>query len=204
MADEQGIDVAWPQGAHFPWEYEKDKIVFGMAKATEGTSLTDPDFGHNWDAMWWLRPDHRLPRFAYHFFRPNQDPVAQAVHFTATVKAHGLLPGDNLVMDLEVSDGLDAVPVAARGVTFLRTVNDLAPGHRVLVYTMPSFAEAGNCAGMGSWHLWIANYGVERPAVPEPWKDWTFWQSGDSPVDTDVFNGDEAALLEFCRMPATR
>jgi GH25 family lysozyme M1 (1,4-beta-N-acetylmuramidase) len=200
----EGIDVAWPQGAHFPWEFERGKIAFGMAKATEGTGLTDPDFGHNWDSMWWLRPDHRLPRFAYHFFRAAEDPVAQAVHFTSVVKAHGLLPGDNLVMDLEVSDGLEPAGVAARGVTFLRTVNELAPGHRVLVYTMPSFAEAGNCAGMGSWYLWIANYDVQRPAVPAPWKDWTFWQCGDSPVDTDVYKGTGEQLLEFCRMPDRR
>ena len=200
----EGIDVAWPQGTHGPFDLGRGKITFGMCKATEGTSLVDPTFAADWNAMWWLQPDHRLPRFAYHFLRPNQDPVAQAEHFVTTVKAHGLMPGDNLVMDLEVNDGLDPGPVAARGVEFLRHVNDLAPGHRVLAYTFPSFAQAGNCAGMASWSLWIADYGVSRPAVPAPWKDWTFWQNGDSPVDTDVFNGDDAALLDFCRMPAHR
>jgi len=200
----EGIDVAWPQGAHFPWEFQKDKIAFGMCKATEGTGLADPDFAPNWDAMWWLRPDHRLPRFAYHFFRPNLDPAAQAAYFVARVKAHGLMPGDNLVMDLEVDDGLDHAAVAARGTEFLRHVNELAPGHRVLVYTFVSFAEAGNCAGMDPWYLWIADYGVSRPAVPAPWSQWTFWQNGDSPQDTDVFNGDGAALLAFCRMPDRR
>ena len=118
-----GIDVAWPQGAHGPFELQRDKIAFGMCKATEGTGLTDPTFAADWDAMWWLRPDHRLPRFAYHFLRPGQDPVAQAAHFVSVVKEHGLMPGDNLVMDLEVNDGLDPAPVAARGTEFLRHVN---------------------------------------------------------------------------------
>lgn len=210
MSEQPGIDVAWPQGARYNWEQWAGKISFGICKATEGTGLVDVGLENNWDSMWFLRPDRRLPRFAYHFFRAAEDPVEQARFFVATVKQHGLLPGDNLFADFEstgddgLNDGVHPAVFASRAVTFLRTVNSLAPGHRVLPYMNTSFGEAGNGAGMASWFLWLASYGVQSPAVPSPWTRWTFWQKGDDPIDTDLFNGTEEQLLIFCRMPAKR
>jgi lysozyme len=201
---EQGIDVAWPQGAHFPWAAEAGKIQFGMCKATEGATLLDPDFAANWNGMWEM--DRMMPRFAYHVFDFETSPADQAEFCVTTVKAHGLLPGDNLVLD--VSDGLtfDLAPevLAARGVAFLHAANALAPGHRVLVYTDVSFAEAGGCAGMGAWFLWVAEYGVSAPRVPAPWTAWTFWQRSDDGLDLDVFTGTREQLLAFTRMPDKR
>lgn len=204
MTDPEGIDVAWPQGARYNWHQWAGRIQFGMCKATEGLTIRDPDLGPNWDAMWWLRPDHRLPRFAYHYLHPRDNPADQARFFVDAVRARGLLPGDNLVMDLETSDGLAPPVVASRARTFLHTANGLAPGHRVLVYTNPSFAAEGNCSGLSPWFLWIANYGVLHPTVPRPWTHWTFWQTGDSGVDTDRFNGTAEQLRAFTRMPDKR
>lgn len=207
---EQGIDVAWPQGARYNWRQWADRISFGMCKAVEGDAGTDPDFGDNWDAMWWVRPDHRLPRFAYLFFHASLNSVVQAAHLVATVRGHGLLPGDNFVLDMEPTgedgrnDGLPPEIVAERARECLQHINSLAPGHRVLPYCDKSFADAGNCQGLGSWYLWLASYGVAAPAVPAPWTRWTFWQCGDTPVDTDRFNGTHDQLLAFTRMPDHR
>ena len=200
----QGIDVSSWQGASFPWQQWKGRIGFGLVKAVEGDSETDPDFGRNWDSMWQMQADHRFPRFAYGFFHPSQDPVVQAAHLVATVKGHGLLPGDNFVVDMETDDGLPPAVVAERARTCLQHVNELAPGHRVLVYTMPSFALEGHCEGLGAWRLWLADYDVPAPTAPAPWDRATFWQYSDRPVDGDRFLGDEAALLTFCRMPDKR
>ena len=202
-----GIDVAWPQG-RYDWQQQAGRISFGMCKATEDTGLIDPYFEDNWNGMWSL--DRTMPRFAYHFFRAASEPAAQAAHFVSAVKARGLLPGANLVADFESTDddGLnDGVPpwqFAPRAVAFLREVNTLAPDHRVLPYSNPSFAGAGNCAGMGSWFWWVADYGVSAPKMAGPWSTWTFWQCNDVPVDTDLFNGSVAELRAFCRMPASR
>jgi GH25 family lysozyme M1 (1,4-beta-N-acetylmuramidase) len=205
-----GIDVSWAQGA-YDWGQQAGKLAFAMVKATEGAALTDPTFERNWDALWSLRPDHRLPRFAYCFFHAADDPAAQAEHLVAVVRERGLLPGDNFVLDLEATDGSGIYndgrypeATAAAAAAFLHRVNALAPGHRVLVYTSPAFAAAGNTAGLGAWYCWIADYGVASPAVPAPWEHWTFWQSGIRGVDQDVFNGDEDALLAFTRMPDKR
>jgi lysozyme len=205
----RGIDVSRWQG-DFDWRTQPG-LAFGMCKATEGTGLADPEFGHNWDAMWWYQADHRMPRFAYHFFHAALDPVRQAEFFVGTVRARGLAMGDNFVFDWEATDpdtGLNdqihPQVAAAQGVKFLHHVNAIAPGHRILVYSYPAFIRAGNCAGMDAWHLWIANYLVSQPEVPAPWSSWAFWQDGDSPIDTDRYNGDLASLYAFTRMPDKR
>jgi GH25 family lysozyme M1 (1,4-beta-N-acetylmuramidase) len=73
-----------------------------MCKVTEGLTITDPYFVNNWNAMWEL--SHTMPRFGYHYFHASDDPVKQAERFVATMKPHGLLPGDNLVLDLEATE----------------------------------------------------------------------------------------------------
>ena len=200
----QGIDISNIQGGEFPWQQWRGKIGFGLIKAVEGDGFTDPDFGRNWDSLWCLQADHRLPRFAYSFFHPAQDPVVQAAHLVATVKGHGLLPGDIFVLDLEVTDGLPPHLVAERAKVCLQHVNELAPGHRVLLYTMPSFAQAGNCEGLDPWRLWLADYGVPAPTAPKPWDRCTMWQYSDQPIDGDRFMGTEDELLAFTRMPDCR
>jgi lysozyme len=206
---EPGIDVSYAQGK-FNWTAQHGKVAFGAAKATEGLTVTDPQFKANWDGMWFLNGTHTVPRFAYHFFHASDNPEDQAAHLVSTVKAHGLLAGDNLLLDLEAtsSDGrndhIAPATVAARAKACLEAINTLAPNHRVLLYTNPAFAKAGNCAGLEPWFLWLASYGVSKPAVPAPWKTWTFWQNSGATLDTDRYNGTEAQLLAFTRMPKSR
>ncbi len=170
MSQPQGIDVAYPQGPRYNWRQWQGKISFGMCKATEGLTITDSTFVSNWNAMWEL--NRLMPRFAYHFFHASDNPVKQAERLVAAVKPHGLLPGDNLVMDLEATnssgsnDGVSPSVVAERARTFLHTANGLAPNHRVLLYTNPGFAETGACAGLNPWALWVADYGVSSRPCP--------------------------------------
>ena len=86
----------------------------------------------------------------------------------------------------------------------LRHINALAFDHRVLPYMNPAWAQAGGSAGMDSWFLWQAEYGVDAPSVPPPWNRWTFWHYTDQPIDGDRYNGTQAELLRFCRMPNNR
>lgn len=204
----QGIDVSQWQGS-FDWSARAGKIGFAMAKATEGDAVTDPEFAANWDGMWAL--DRQMPRFAYSYFHASLDPVAQAAHLVATVAGRGLLAGDNFVLDVEatdetsgLNDGRPPEVTAAAAAACLREVNRLAPGHRVLVYTNPGFAEAGNCEGLGAWYLWVANYGVSSPRVPAPWDRWTFWQWSGDPLDLDRFSGSAESLRALTRMPDRR
>lgn len=202
MTGVQGIDVSNNNGT-LDWTPWRDQISFAMMKASEGVGFIDSQFGRNWNQAWRISGG-KMVRVAYHFGHPGQDPVHQADILTTQARKHGLKPGDHYALDLEVTDGQSPDHVAAWAQKFAHRINHVNPGHRCLIYTYPAFAEAGNCAGLEPWFLWIANYGVAAPAVPAPWHEWKFWQYQGTGIDRDMWNGTEQELLDFMRMPAWR
>jgi len=193
VADAQGIDVSSFQGA-FDWQAEKGRISFAFAKATEGSTITDPEFARNWQQMKAIG----LVRGAYHFGHPKNGAAADAAAFLSAVRAQGLEPGDLLALDLETTDGLGPAQVAEYGRNWCSKV-EAATGRKPIVYTFIDFARAGNCAGLGGYPLWIADPSAPagHPTVPGPWTTWAFHQYATTTVDRDVFNGDTAALKKF-------
>lgn len=190
-----GEDVSAYQGA-YQWP---GNLSFGFAKATEGTFYQDPQFKHNWDALW----SAKKLRGAYHFGHPSTSAVAQAQYFVAFVKAHGLLDLDALALDLEVSDGLSAAQVAAWAVQFVAEVRRLT-GKNVFVYTMHSFIWGGYLAGLSAQPLWIAdpNSRPGQPSPVTPWKVWSLDQYGQNGVDEDVLNGDASTWARLVNVGA--
>ena len=175
---------------------------FAFIKATEGTGYVNPYFAQDWKGT----KANGILRGAYHFFHPEDDPIAQANHFTKTV---GALSYDDLpsVIDLEITGGVGAGTIASRTKTFLKAVED-ATGKRPILYTYVSFwsSTMGNPPGFEGYPLWIANYGVNCPNVPGDWKTWPFWQYASSGgisgvngsnVDHNVFNGTLDELISF-------
>lgn len=213
MAFARGIDVSNHNG-QFNWA-AYPSIDFAFMKAVEitpGGMYYDTEFPRNM-AVTAEQYHRKLVRHPYGFAHPAEAVKPQADALVGYSKDHGMLPGDHFMMDLEVTDGLPAAEVSKFGVAFCHAVNKAAPGHRCIDYTFLAFAEAGNCAGQWPWRLYIADWDVKTPTVPQPWAGrglaWKYWQfaqgSADgSKPDLDVFNGDRAALLDFCRMPADR
>ncbi len=198
MANAAGIDLSSFQPS-FDWSAEKGRISFAFIKATEGVTITDPDFAANWQAAKALG----IVRGAYHFAHPKNGAATEARAFLATVQAHGLQAGDLLALDLETSDALSPARVAEYARNWCADVHH-ATGHTPIVYTFLAFAEQGNCAGLGHYPLWIAEPSAPagRPVVPRPWSTWAFHQYGTArvgtnTVDVNVFNGDTAALKKF-------
>jgi lysozyme len=191
----KGIDVSAWQG-DFNWAAWKGAISFGSTKATESNNFQDPTFAANWERMKTLD----VFRFAYHFAHADVPSVDQSGFFCETVKKQGLLPSDNFVLDLEASYSMTPSYVAAWAIDWIHEVEKILPGHRILVYTYPYFAEEGYCAGLEKHDLWIANYDVNQPTVPKPWKSWTFWQNVGTGLDRDIFNGTQAELEKFCTL----
>jgi lysozyme len=187
-----GIDVSNNNGV-FDWDRWQGHIQFAMAKATETDDFQDAQFERNWDAMRKLG----IKRLAYHYAEPAVSPARQARFFLNTVSKYGINRDDNFVLDLEQTDGMSPVDVSFWAWTFCHTVNTLRPHHRTIVYTYPSFADAGNCAQLGGHPLWVANYGVPAPEVPPPWRTWRFWQYVGTPLGLDKFNGSKAELDKF-------
>jgi lysozyme len=203
VANAAGIDLSSFQPS-FDWSAEKGRISFAFIKATEGRTITDPDFAANWQAAKALG----IVRGAYHFAHPRNGAATDSQAFLATVRAHGLQAGDLLALDLETSDGLSPARVAEYARNWCTDVHK-ATGHTPIVYTFLSFAQQGNCAGLGHYPLWIAEPSAPagRPVVPKPWSTWKFHQFGtarvgSNTVDVNVFNGDTAALKKFANPTA--
>jgi lysozyme len=193
VADAQGIDVSSFQGA-FDWQAVKGTISFAFVKATEGSTIVDPEFARNWQQIKAIG----LVRGAYHFGHPKNGAASDARAFLAAVRAQGLARGDLLALDLETTDGLAPAQVAAYARNWCAEVG-AATGRKPIVYTFIDFAREGNCAGLGGYPLWIADPSspAGHPTVPSPWTTWHFHQYATTLVDRDVFNGDTAALKKF-------
>ena len=198
-----GIDVSHYQGSVNWASVKKAGNSFGFAKATEGTSYTDPNFASNWSRM---KNAGVIPG-AYHFGRPGSSATTQAAHFVNTVKAAqgGLSGGLQLVLDLETTDGKTPAQVKAWMETFLSEIQRLT-GKPAIIYTGYYFwrDSVGNPSSNYNCPLWIASYN-SAPTIPAAWSYYTFWQYTDSGVvsgvggnvDQDKFNGSLTTLRKF-------
>jgi len=187
-----GIDVSNYQGT-VNWVSVKNAgNSFAFAKATEGTTYTDPSFARNWYYM----QQAGIVRGAYHYGRPGSDPVAQAKFFVTQVgNRSGAL---QLVLDLETTDGRTPAQVWAWTQSFMAEIQTLT-GKPGIIYTGYYFwrDSVGNPTNNLNCPLWIAAYGVSSPMVPPAWSTWTFWQYSDTgsvpgvsgAVDLDYFHG---------------
>ncbi|MCZ7686176.1 MAG: GH25 family lysozyme [Sandaracinaceae bacterium] len=108
------------------------------------------------------------------------------------------------VVDVEATDGQSSATIVARLGQWLDRV-ETATGRTPIIYTGYYFWRDNVGADFSSYPLWIANYSATCPDVPDPWTRWEFFQTSSTgrvagiagDVDTDLFNGDEARLLDF-------
>ena len=202
-----GIDVSHHEGAIDWARVAGAGVGFAVIKATQGVTFVDPLFADNWEQA----GRAGLVRGAYHYFRPEDDPAAQADFLLATAgpPAYGDLP---LAIDLETASGLPADAVVARARTFLARLAERT-GRLPLVYTSRAFftGALGGPAGFERYPLWAASWQASCPSIPDaPWRDWVLWQSSSTgavagiagAVDLDRFNGSLAELRAFVAAPA--
>ncbi len=197
-----GMDVSYYETS-VDWAMAKQAgIEFAFIRATDGTQYIDPKF-----PMYWAGAKAAgVIRGAYQFFRPAEDPIAQAdllLQQIGTIEPGDLPP----VIDVEVNGGLSTAGVAAAVQAWADHIA-AAIGRPPIVY-----------AGLYSWHdltasydittspLWVAQYtSAACPDIPLPWTRWAFWQDTStgsitgvpgSTLDLDVFNGTHDDLVAF-------
>jgi lysozyme len=205
----QGVDVSHYDGTIDWTKVKASGRDFAIMKATETTTYVDPTFATNWTGA----KNAGVVRGAYHFFRANVDPIAQADWFLAKlgpVEAGDLPP----TLDLETTDGQTGATIAANAIKWLDHVA-AKTGVKPILYTSPSFVTGtlGSPAGFETHAtLWVANWGVTCPDVPTPFTKWSFWQNSSTgtvtgipatAVDLDQFDGTLAQLKAFAIQPAT-
>lgn len=190
-ASTAGIDVSHHQGDIAWSRVRRAGIAFAFIRISDGETAADPKFATNWhDAK-----RAGVLRGAYQFFRPAEDPIAQATLVVRALRQHGLgeLPP---VLDIEVTGGLPLARVIANARVWIEYVRSQL-GVEPIVYTNPGMWRWTSANELARQPLWVAHYTTSCPSVPPPWSRWTFWQYTDAgridgidaAVDLDVFPG---------------
>lgn len=195
-----GIDVSYYQG-NINWASVKASgKQFAIIRYSDGTGFIDPKFETNWKNA----KAAGLTVGAYQFFRPGQDPIAQADALVNKLAALGGTGRPNLppMIDVEVKDGVSNANIIARVNQWLARVQSRT-GRQPLLYSGPGFWNGlGNPTPSPLPYLCDAHWGPTCPTVPSPWGRLRFWQysatgsvpgiSGD--VDLDLYNGSLAEM----------
>lgn len=196
-----GFDVSEYQ-SEIEWEKidkieEEFPLSFVFIRATAGSATTDSRFKENWEAA----KEHYFVRGAYHYYRPNENSIAQADNFIRTVKLKkGDLPP---VLDIEKLPRTQSVDSLKKGLR--RWLTHVEKHYKVkpIIYSGESYYTDFLKKEFKGYPLWIANYNffVERIQ-----KDWRFWQFTEKAqvvgvkgmVDINVFNGNREDLKALC------
>ncbi|MEW2250807.1 glycoside hydrolase family 25 protein [Streptomyces sp. NPDC006975] len=179
----RGIDVSAYQSS----TYGTDGLSFVFVKATEGRSYVNPKLA----AQTKHGRDAGLVVGFYHFLWPG-NLTAQAEYFLSKAPDR---PGDLLAVDWETT-GEGTHASTAEKDRFLRTLKQMRPHNRVLLYCNRHFwlnVDTTSYAGDG---LWIADYVTAgKPRIKASWR---FHQYTDDPHDLDVARfADRAALRDW-------
>ncbi|KAI1848326.1 hypothetical protein JX265_008893 [Neoarthrinium moseri] len=201
----QGFDISnWQTSVDFEEAYSNG-ARFVIIKATEGSDWIDASFSSHYTQA----TQAGLIRGGYHFARPSSSSGAtQATFFLA----HGggwtgdgiTLPG---MLDLEAGSsgqcwGLSTNAMVAWIKDFSDTYHEKT-GRYPMLYTNPSWWKecTSNSKVFSQTNpLVLARWASEVGTIPGGWSAQTIWQYDDSyPYggDSDLFNGDEAALKKF-------
>ena len=199
-----GIDVSHWNGDLLNELPKLPNIEFIICKATQGTSIVDDMFTHNWK----LITQAKRIKGAYHFYVVNEDPIAQAEHFWAQIKnlsPHDLAP----IVDIERANTqphkpLDKLELQMDLLAFLHKLELLA-NRKPMIYTSTAFANTYiTSERFNQYPLWLADYtDKSQPEIPVVWQQTGFkiWQRSESyhiqsqVADLDIYLGDINKLV---------
>lgn len=164
---------------------------FVYLKCTDGALEYDPKYAEFSQAC----QQEGLLQGAYHFFRPELDPISQAKHFLShtNMKVQNPLP---YVLDWEVADGTSPQQDVAAAQKFLDYVQSQTGKLPMIYGGHYSLNSLDLPETFSKYPLWLADYNFV-PELPNIWKSWTFWQhtsKGTIPgvtgaCDMNYFNG---------------
>jgi len=204
----KGVDVSKWQ-ASIDWTQVKSQgYEFAFIRASDGLNYPDGQFKANWQGA----KAAGVIRGVYQFFRPGQDPIAQADLMLAKMQDAGWLESADLpcVIDIEVADGQSTTTIRQKSLQWLQYVEQKT-GKKPIVYTAAGWSTVlGN--SLSAYPLWIANYTGDPasscPLMPDGWQTWLFWQYtskgpvagvGSKDVDKNVWDGTLSQLKSYAQ-----
>jgi GH25 family lysozyme M1 (1,4-beta-N-acetylmuramidase) len=197
-----GVDVSTYQGTVDWAKVKASGRAFAITRVGDGLG-GDNTFDANWAGI----KANGMVRGAYQYFRASDDPKQQADILLAKIGT----PADGDLaptLDLETLDGQSAATVVANVKTWLSYVKQKT-GRTPMIYTSPGFWPSIGNPDLSAYVLWVAHWGTTCPSMPTGWSTWQFHQDADNgtvsgisgAVDTDVFDGDQAALNAIASNP---
>ncbi len=189
-----GIDISRWEGRIDFERVRKNGIRIVYIKATQGTDYVDPDFERNY------RDAHKegLAIGFYHYVtaRSINEAREEARFFASHIreKVQHVKPA----MDFEVFGELTTAEIREISQHFLTTLEEKTK-HKPVIYSDSSNASSRFADDrFREYPLWIAEYGVTRPNMENPWHRWSGWQYTDRGrvrgisgyVDRDYFRRD--------------
>lgn len=197
-------------------DFAKMESNAGYIIIRSGQNLwADPDFKLNWQTAKGV-----LPRGSYWFYDSRVEPKRQAdlwvSLFPSTGSGHRADDFGELPLFCDFEDNYDGQYGRWQDwYDFIEGLKSLLPaGKEIGIYTAYYYwlertvvkgIPAASLEYFKQYPLWVANYKVEKPLVPKPWTEWTFWQytdKGDGSlygvesknIDLNYFNGDMDAF----------
>ena len=204
-----GIDVSHYQGI-MDWQVAKNAgIRFAILKSSEGTTWRDPQFNRN--ALECERLD--IPWGAYHYWYPQYSAKGQADNFIDSLMGHNPMKM-GVYVDMEQRFTITPTQTkqwaAQNAHDLLESLQDVFT--KVGVYTSSGYfySYVDNPSWAIDYILWVANYGVTAPKIPQPWKVSRIWQYTSSvagskygaksiTIDVDKFMGTEEEFQSFIK-----
>jgi lysozyme len=174
IASFTGIDVYHDDG-NIDWQKvaaDPQNIQFAYIKATEGTTIQDPNYNFNIAQA----TAAGLKTGAYHFFSLTSAPDTQAQNFINTVGQnynYALPPALDFEKDVSGGDVADTVAALQKWLTLIKNQWNITP----IIYTSPGYWNQLNAPkGFDNFPLWLADYNP-IPAMPNgDWTEWAIWQ----------------------------
>jgi lysozyme len=171
-------------------------LDFVFIRATYGKDCLDAKFRLNW-ARAGNRP---IARGAYHYYRPDENSLAQAKNFINNVKlGKGDFPPVLDVEKIPEDQPMDSLIVGLK-----RWVEKVEKHYGVqpIIYCGDRFFSDYLEEEFGGYTLWIANYNFFVETIDDRWTFWQFTENGrvpgiDGPVDVNIFNGSPEELDEL-------
>jgi lysozyme len=204
-----GIDVSKWQG-DIDWaRVSSAGVKYAIIRVSDGVNTIDEYFETNWAGA----KDNGILRGAYQFFRPGQDPIAQAEILVRRIREEG--PMDlPPVIDIEAVDGQSAAVIqdkARRWIDYVEVELGVTP----IIYTGFYFwrDNVGGTQDFNQYPLWHAQYtSAQCPRIADAWDRWALWQYTsegrvdgiDGNVDLNRFNGTYEELLGFAQAEPPR
>lgn len=195
-----GFDVSEYQGK-VDWKKansieETFPLGFVFIRATAGKNRVDATFKENWREA----KKNKFIRGAYHYYRPNENSIAQAENFIKTVKLRkGDLPPVLDIEKLPKEQSIDSLKVGLK--RWLKRV-EKHYNVRPIIYSGESYYNDFLKDEFGEYTFWIANYNFFEETIKDEWTFWQFTEKATVPgikgtVDVNIYNGTPKQLQYF-------